>query len=228
MNWIHELRNIRTWKRYSQANEESYLEHILNHVPPVNRHLVELGAWDGFHLSNTRHFIENGYSSLLVDGDNHGNEEVKKHFITRENVNEILALYATPKSFDLLCVDLDGNDLYIIQEILTAYRPSVIIAEFNPIFQPFESVAIEYNPLHTWGEDDYYGFSFAAGKRLAEKFGYKVIFQNDNLNMYFVSNQAIEESLKDADDKTIPDVVYDVRNYHPASNSEKANWVPYV
>ena len=58
MNWIEQLYEIPTWKKYSQCNEECYVEHILNNLPKVNNTIVELGAWDGFHLSNTRYFIE--------------------------------------------------------------------------------------------------------------------------------------------------------------------------
>jgi hypothetical protein len=217
-DWIKQLYSIPIWKKYSQANEESYLEHILNNVPSINKHIVEFGAWDGFHLSNTRYFIEKGYTALLIDGDNKGNEEVKQHFIYRENCLELLKLYETPKQFDLFCIDLDGNDIYILEEVLLEYKPSVVIAEFNPIFNEGVSMAIRYNANHTWSEDDFYGFSFTAGIKLASKFGYTCIFQNNNLNMYFVKN----EFLKDVE---IPKVNYQVTFGHP--KSKKIDWVEY-
>lgn len=228
-NWINELYNIPTWKKYSQCNEESYLQHILSNVPSLKNYIVELGAWDGYHLSNTRYFIENGYSALLIDGDNKGNEEVKQHFIMKENVLELLKKYKAPKAFDLFCIDLDGNDIYILDEVLTKYRPSVIIAEFNPKFQPNESVAITYNPEHTWGEDDYYGFSFAAGLKMASKNGYTCIFQNDNLNMYFVDNDVLLQSLGLTNlselENAFPIPSYIPSVYHPTSY--KQTWVEY-
>ena len=89
MNWTKELSTLPVWKKYSQANEEGYIAHILKNIPSQNFEsidIVELGAWDGFHLSNTRYFIEQGYNALLIDGNNHGNAEVKEHFITKEKV----------------------------------------------------------------------------------------------------------------------------------------------
>jgi len=234
MNWTKELSTLPIWKKYSQAYEETYISHILKSIPHQINYkkgdidIVELGAWDGFHLSNTRHFIEQGYNALLIDGDNHGNAEVKEHFITKENVLDILKQYKTPSHFDMLCIDLDGNDLYILEEILLEYQPSLIVAEYNPIFALGESRTITYDPSHNWNHDDYYGFSFSAGIKLAKKHNYTCIFQNDNLNMYFVKNAVLAESLV-IEESEIPnhlsEVTYKQSNYHPQST--KTTWVEY-
>lgn len=219
MSWINELYTISKWSKFSQAHEECYINHILKNIPSKNKFILELGAWDGYHLSNTRWFIDDlGYDALLIDGDNHGNEAVHEHFITKENVTNLLSMYKCPKDFDFLCIDLDGNDIYILEEILKKYSPSLIVAEFNPIFQPNESKAIEYNPNHQWENDNYYGFSFLAGIKMAEKHGYTCIFQNDNLNMYFLENQLLEGL-------TFQIPTYTQTHYHP--NSSKNNWIVY-
>jgi hypothetical protein len=218
MSWINNLYTLSKWKKYSQAHEECYIQHILNNIPSKNKFILELGAWDAVHLSNTKYFIDElNYDALLIDGDNHGNSVVKEHFITKENILGILEKYECPKEFDFLCIDLDGNDIYILDEILTKYKPLLIVAEFNPIFQHSESVAIEYNDSHTWDIDNYYGFSFSAGLAMAKKNGYTCIFQNDNLNMYFIEN-----SLVDVDFQA---PTYIPTHYHP--QSRKNNWVVY-
>lgn len=214
ISWVNSIKKAK-WSKYSQTGEEGYIDHILCKMPNKGSHLVELGAWDGFHLSNTRYFIERGFSHLLIDGDNRGNEEVKTHFINKENIIDILKNYNTPQEFDLLCVDIDGNDLYIIDEILSEYKPSLIVAEFNPIFAHNESKAIEYNPFHTWMNNDYYGFSFLAGIKMAEKHGYVCVHQNDNLNMYFVRKEFVE---------VVPNITYQQTFYHPAGIGK---WVDY-
>jgi hypothetical protein len=198
---------------YSQCGEEKIIDRLLS-ANIQKGHLVELGAWDGYHLSNTRFLIDRGWSHLLIDGDNRGNEEVKQHFITRDNILELLKKYDTPQFFDLLCIDLDGNDLYILEKILTEYKPKLIVAEFNPIWAASQSMVITYDENHTWNMDDYYGFSFLAGKKMAEKYGYGCVEQNDSLNMYF----ALGEQHKD--------VTYAVQNYHPKSN--KIGWIEYL
>jgi len=215
-SWVSKLGKIEKWNKYSQSGEEAYIDFILSNLPTKGEHLVELGAWDGFHLSNTRFLIEMGYNHLLIDGDNRGNEEVKQHFILENNILDLLKQYNTPKEFDLLCVDIDGNDLYIIEKILTQYKPSLIVAEFNPIWQPHESMVIAYDENHRWNDDEYYGFSFLAGKKMAEKYGYVCVYQNDSLNMYFVREDMID---------VVPNVSYTPMNYH--RRSEKNNWVTY-
>lgn len=207
------INKVDKWFKYSQSGEEAYIEYLLSVNRGVNNHLVEIGAWDGFHLSNTRFLIEKNWTHLLIDGDNHGNTEVKQHFVTQENILDILSSYNTPKEFDFLSIDVDGNDLYILEKILTQYSPTLIVAEFNPIWQPHQSKVITYDAAHTWNNDDYYGFSFLAGKKMAAKYGYSCVFQNDSLNMYFV--------------KGAPEmnVQYDVKNYHP--HSSKNTWIEY-
>jgi hypothetical protein len=224
-NWVHELQTIPAWKKYSQYGEEAYIEFILKNIKQINKHIVELGAWDGYHFSNSRHFIQNGYSATLVDADNHGNEEVHLAIITKENISDVLKELKTPTEFDFLSIDLDGNDYWILNEVLKDYKPSLIVAEYNPIFAENESYAIVYNSNHVWGNNDYYGFSFAAGLKLAKKYGYTCIFQNVSLNMYFVKNELLAESLGiDISQISIhvPKVNYKVENYHPRSG--RSDW----
>jgi hypothetical protein len=215
-SWVSQIKSIDKWNKYSQCGEEAYIDFILKNLPNKGNHLVEIGAWDGFHLSNTRHLIERGFTHLLIDGDNRGNEEVKEHFILENNILEILEKYDTPYWFDLLCIDIDGNDLYILEKILSKYKPSLIVAEYNPIFLPNESKVIAYDENHRWNDDDYYGFSFLAGTRMAEKYGYVCVHENDSLNMYFVRKEFLE---------VVPNITYKPTNYH--RKSHKNNWINY-
>lgn len=131
---------------YSQFGEDGIIEAILEHLANKNNWCVEFGAWDGIHLSNTYNLIKNkGYQSVLVEAD-------KKRFqILKENlkdykailVNEfvmfegdntldnILSKTPIPKDFDFLSIDIDGNDYYIL-ESLVSYKPKVICIEYNP------------------------------------------------------------------------------------------------
>jgi hypothetical protein len=95
-----------------------------------------------------------------------------------------LERYKTPKEFDLLSIDIDGNDYWVLQKILTEYRPRLIISEYNS--EHTDSKTIKYDPNFEFRMTDYYGYTFKAGQKLAEKTGYKVIFQNSSLNMYYL------------------------------------------
>ena len=132
----------------SQNGEDGILEKILLEVlPETNRWAVEFGAWDGRHLSNTCHLIErHGYSAVLIEGDEErANELIAHHasddhihaihrfvgFTASDGLDAILDGTPCPKDFDLLSVDIDGND-YHVWSAVTNYRPKVVCIEFNP------------------------------------------------------------------------------------------------
>jgi hypothetical protein len=171
---------------YSQNGEEAIIDNILSNCGKSTEFFVELGAGDGYHLSNGRNFIERGWKGIMIDADNRGNEEVKQHKITRENVNELLELHNCPKEFDFLSIDLDGNDYWILEKILSEYRPKLVIAEFNASFPIEESKSIKYDPKFSWEGDTYFGFTLKAGIKLAEKCGYKAILQHADMNLFML------------------------------------------
>lgn len=216
-NWIYGIKDHTPFKLHSQSGEEGIIGYILSHIS-ANKFLVELGAWDGAHLSNTKYFVDHqGYKALLIDGDNRGNDAVKQHFITAENVCGLLKNYDCPKYFDLLNIDLDGNDLYILNEVLKKYRPALICAEFNGTIENGVSKTIAYNEHHTWQNNDYYGFSFEAGKKLAVANGYRVVYQNDSLNVYMIREDLINNP--DADFG----VTYQCMKYH--AHNPDGKWI---
>ena len=188
--WISEIGQHR-FKKYSQCGEEGFIRFILSNIGYNNKFLVDIGAWDGTHLSNSKLFVECGYTALLIDGDNHGNPNVKKEWITRENVCDVLAKYDCPKEFSLLSYDTDGNDFDILLAILTNYKPDLVVCEINGSFPLGVSKKMVYNPSHVWNNNDYFGFSYSAALKLAEMTGYKVVFQNDSINVYMVRKELL-------------------------------------
>lgn len=211
--WVYKISSCPKIKKYSQTGEEGYLKYILDNIDCNNKFIVDIGAWDGEYFSNTKMFLDLfGYSGILIDGNNHGNANVIQEWITRENVCDILNKYACPTEFSLLSFDLDGNDFWILKEILIKYRPAVVICEINGTIPAGESKTIHYNPNHIWNNDDYYGFSFDAAIKLAELNGYKAVFQNDSLNLYLVAKE------KFVDPNIIIDIPFSAIKYHPHNN----------
>jgi len=182
-SWIDEIGN-QHYKKYSQYGEEGYLKFILKNIGTTNRFLVDIGASDGKYLSNTKIFRDAGWESVLIDGRKFPG--VVQSYVTVENILKTLNLYGVPKEFDLLSIDIDGNDYWVLSKLLTEFRPRLIISEYNSEFT--DSRTIEYDPTFYFRGTDYYGYTFAAGLKLAERTGYKVIFQNAHLNMYYLRN----------------------------------------
>ena len=52
---------------HSQNGEDGVIAEILDRLPELDRWCVEFGAWDGVHLSNTRHLIESrDFGAVLI------------------------------------------------------------------------------------------------------------------------------------------------------------------
>jgi len=204
MNWIEKMYRLNGKDMYSQNSEGYYLEYIFDniYVHPHEKRFIDIGGGDGFYLSNTRHLDNLGWSGRVLDREN-GID------ITIQNVQEFIEFNPA-----VLSIDIDGNDFWIIDEILKAQKPAVIIAEFNASY--IDSRAIKYNPLHEWAGDSYYGFTFKAGEKLAELHGYKVIFQIADMNMIMVRADLIEGLY-------VPPVTYKQSDYFKMS--ERTDWI---
>ena len=75
------------------------------------------------------------------------------------------------QTLDVLSLDLDGNDYYLVREILSAgILPKLFILEYNAKFPPPIKWTIEYDVNHVWDVTDYQGASLAAFAELLSEF----------------------------------------------------------
>ena len=133
---------------YSQSGEDGIIDKILEVLPFNDQWCVEFGAWDGVHLSNTRYqILSKGFSAVLIEGDSRRFLELKNNYIQTEgcvipihgyvgfsdhdNLDQILAETPIPRDFDLLSIDIDGNDYHVWRRV-EHYRPKIVVIEFNP------------------------------------------------------------------------------------------------
>jgi hypothetical protein len=131
----------------SQFGEDGIIEKALEIVGNSDKWCVEFGCWDGKHLSNTLNLIENkGYSAVLIEGDKkkfrdllktcQGNDKVIPlnlfvGFEKRNGLDAILQEVEIPVDFDVLSIDIDGND-YHVWKAVECYKPKIVVIEYNP------------------------------------------------------------------------------------------------
>jgi hypothetical protein len=132
----------------SQFGEDGILERVFGTIGDRSRWCVEFGAWDGKRFSNTFNLIHNaGWSGVLIEASPTKFEKLRRTYtgIDRAvciqglvqpaagpgSLDDVLSRTATPLEFDLLSVDIDGNDFHV-WESLAVYRPRVVVIEFNP------------------------------------------------------------------------------------------------
>ena len=82
--------------------------------------------------------------SLLMDGG-HENPDIRleKVLFWPDNIVELFQRFKVRKTFDLLSVDTDSYDFFMVEAILEAgYQPRVVIVEYNADFEMLEARSI--------------------------------------------------------------------------------------
>jgi hypothetical protein len=178
-------------REYSQNGEDGIIEAIFAMIGTTNEYCVEFGVEDGMQC-NTRALVKKGWRSLWMDGAEHPPETgVKTAFITAENIEELFRIHGVPQAFDLLSIDIDGND-YWVWKAIRQESPRVVIIEYNAHIPPERSVTIPYDPAFRWDGTDYYGASLSALKKLGDEKGYVLLGTDRNgVNAFFIESSLV-------------------------------------
>lgn len=159
-----------TW--WAQSGEDKIAAGIFETIGVVNRVAVEFGAGDGWDKSNTAHFRQQGWHTFLFDVTP-GSSIVTQASITADNINQVFEDAGIPHTFDLLSIDIDGNDLWVWKAL--DFCPRVVIVEYNPRWGVKKARTVQYDPDRVWDGTVYYGASVAALKRLGKQKGYSLV-----------------------------------------------------
>lgn len=184
------LRDLTRYERriYSQNGEDGILQAIFARVGTTNRYFVEIGTGDGSEC-NTRYLADHhDWRGLLLDCRyENPTRSLYREFVTAENINPLFAKYNVPAEFDLLSIDIDGNDLWVWNSIDARWRPRVLVIEYNSNVGPDASLTIPYDQEFCWDGTTYYGASLRALCALAELRGYALIAcDSRGINAFFV------------------------------------------
>lgn len=190
-NWLLEYKkNI-----FSQFGEDGIIEKIFSILPHPCKWCVEFGAWDGKRLSNTHYLLtQKDCSGVLIEADRNkfsalcqtysGNDRVicinKMVTFDGQNIlDNILSKTGLPKDFDLLSIDIDGNDFHIWKSV-QHYKPKLVIIEFiNTIPNHIEFVQEANYSVNQ-------GCSLLALQKLAKQKGYELLVVTD-FNAFFIA-----------------------------------------
>lgn len=132
----------------SQFGEDGIIAKILDLIGTRTQWCVEFGAWDGKYLSNTWDLINNKrWCGVLIEGDEGRARRIAEDHVSRvgevfvenafvgwegdNSLDNILSRTPIPPDFDLLSIDIDGNDWHVWNG-LKNYRPRLVLVEFNP------------------------------------------------------------------------------------------------
>jgi hypothetical protein len=179
---------------HSQAGEDGVIAKVLEVIGAPTKWCVEFGAWDGKYLSNTYNLIANqGFSAVMIEGSAKRHRDlvatfkdnprvIPLHafvgFTAEDGLDTILSKTPIPLDFDVLSIDIDGND-YHVWKAVTRYRPRVVVIEYNPtvpnavdFIQPADMTVNQ-------------GTSLSAQAKLGKAKGYELVSVTDH-NCIFV------------------------------------------
>ncbi|WP_157572676.1 hypothetical protein [Nevskia soli] len=207
---------------YSQHDEDGILLYIFSLIGVDNYRCVEICAGNGIECNTANLLINHRWTGLLVDG-NPANVAAAKAFyrsrvetmhwlpdivgawLTRENINDVVANAGYSGEIDLLSLDVDGVD-YWLWDAIQIITPRVVVLEYNHLLGPEVSLTVPYQPdfvaeFSEYGSD-YAGASLQAFIRLGCKKGYRFVGTNAiGTNAFFVRNDIPTELLAEADPK---------------------------
>lgn len=181
---------------FSQNGEDGVLLKIFDLIGTKSKFFVEFGTGDGREC-NTRYLREFcEWKGLMMDGgycQPHIN--LQQEMITAENILELFTKYGVPEEFDLLSVDIDFNDFYVLNKILGKYFPRVIVIEYNATHLPHEDKVVLYNPTQFWDGTNYFGASILSLYNIGRKYNYSLIYaENQGVNLFLVRDDVLETS----------------------------------
>jgi hypothetical protein len=157
--------------------------------------------------------MKDNWCGLVIDGSSSNMNRLKgsyffwKHhllaldaFITRDNINELLARSGFDEDLGILSVDLDGNDYHVLEKI-TFFRPRILICEYNSVFGATRKISVPYdeNFMRTKKHYSnlYWGASLAAMTHLANTRGYSLVGTNTaSNNAFYVRNDLLNDRLE--------------------------------
>ena len=145
-------------KLFSQNGEDGILYYIFSCIGYTNKKCIEICAGHGAEC-NTANLIRNhGFSGLLFDGKQSNVAYGKRFFknydvnflcewITKNNISKLIKNNNYGGDIDLLSLDLDGVDYWILKELIenNTINPRVIVLEYQDIIGPVKRLTVPYS-----------------------------------------------------------------------------------
>jgi hypothetical protein len=195
-----------TWEfsGFSQNGEDGIVDVLRNRLGSSNRYFLEIGAANGIENNTAWLALVEKYSGIMIEGNARSaaratrmvssanlGVECRHLFVVPEMAAQIAAL-ALQQDLDVLSVDIDGCDYYVVRALLEAgMRPRILVVEYNSVFGPERSATIEYQERFDMSSAHptqlYYGVSIAGWRTYLEQQGYRfVTVERNGVNAFFV------------------------------------------
>jgi hypothetical protein len=181
----------------SQHGEDGVLVEIFRRIGDGSRTFVEVGIGDG--IENNTSFLHSlGWSGVWIDANPlpppiPPELRFRQSFVTKENAAALFTELAVPVEVDLCSLDIDQNTFYL-WEALSAWRPRVVLTEYNASIPPSVEWKVNYEAGRVWDLTNNFGASLKAFERLGHRLGYALVHcEISGANAFFVRQDLVGE-----------------------------------
>ncbi|HKH71054.1 MAG TPA: hypothetical protein VKA59_06865 [Vicinamibacterales bacterium] len=170
---------------YSQNEEDGIILALFEHAGVTDRRFVEIGS--GMSGGNSSLLAyECGWSGLMIEIEQRKIDRLLENFrhnpgvvgvaaaVSPANINEILRDHGFTGEIDLLSLDIDSYDYWVL-ESLTVVSPRVLIVEYNAGLGPDFALTIPKDCALDDIPRPLRGASLAAIEKLARRKGYRLV-----------------------------------------------------
>jgi hypothetical protein len=193
---------------FSQFGDDGIIQYVVREADVRAKACVELGVGDYTEANTRLLLVKDGWRGLICDCNDRALRRVRwdpiswqcdltivSSFVTRDNIDGLLADHGFSGEIGLFSIDVDGND-YFVWSALTAAQPTVVVAEYNATFGAELAVSVPYNPRFSRFAAHYSGLYWGASLRaldtVARAKGYSLVGCNSaGNNCYFVRNDRL-------------------------------------
>lgn len=226
---------------FSQWGDDGIIQWLISRIPNLPSRFIEFGVED-YSESNTRFLlVNNNWCGLVMDGSSEKINRLKKRkwfwrydltaipvFLTKDNVDEVIADWINDREVGLLHIDVDGNDFWL-WDAIQCVTPTIVVVEYNSLFGAERYITVPYaanfmrHRAHYSGQ--YAGASLAALTWLAEIKGYSLIGTNSaGNNAYYVRTSCLTE---DIHAKTVKEAYVESRFSDSRDRKGKMTHLPF-
>lgn len=196
------------YKVFSQFGDDGIIQFLVSLITPVDRLFIEFGVED-FLESNCRFLMmHDNWSGLIFDGSATAIKSIRRRddfwkydldarsaFLSTENLNAELRQGLGDRTADLVSIDVDGNDYWLMAEL--ELRPSILIVEYNSVFGADRAITVPYRPdfnrTQAHYSNLYFGASLLALADLASEKGYSLVGSNQaGNNAFFLRDDVMQ------------------------------------
>jgi hypothetical protein len=200
------------FKVFSQWGEDGIIQHLSKAIEMKHKTFIEFGV-ESFIEANCRFLLmKDNWRGYVIDASPSNIAVLKNSyfywkfelvavdaFVTKENINELLAKSGFDEDVGILSIDIDGND-YSILEAINTIRPRILICEYNAVFGD-RKISVPYDPNFSRTEKHfsnlYWGASLSAMTFLANQKGYSLVGTNGSgCNAFYVRDDLLNEKVK--------------------------------